>query len=78
MYRGWLKGLVWFGDGTGFGSGSYSVFVDRVLGWSRLPPEIVAEMLSDSQSVPRVMNPRAEMGVAVRTLFVTAVEVDEW
>ena len=66
--------MVGWGDGAVLRRCVYSVLAGVLGGWSRSTQSIGVEMLSDSQSVPRVMNPRARKGVAVETLFVTVGE----
>ena len=69
MYGGWSEGLVWWGDEVVFGGCSYSALVDLKGCWLSSTCRLVPELLSDSQSVLRVMNPRVRKGVANETFF---------
>ena len=51
------------------GSWAYSLFLDVSADARRGQSKSGENVLSDSQSVPRVMNPRVRMGGAFKTLF---------
>ena len=72
MYGRWSEGLVWLGDGAVHRFDAYSGRANLTATRSLTKERIGAEVFSDSQSVLRVMNPRARKGVAVETLLVTA------
>ena len=69
MYGGALEGLVWSGDGPAHRFDAYSGLANLSVIRSLTTGRIGAEVLSDSQSVLRVMNPRARNGVAVETVL---------
>ena len=71
MHGGWLEGSAAVAVRALCGRSAYSVLVAVVVARLSDSPRIAIKMLSDFQSVSRVMNPRAGKGVAVETLFVT-------